>query len=304
MVTSESQPPAHDAAEDSEYGDPGEENARAAVLKWQPDDDKRVREMFPNTNEALLYVSSRPWPALEGVLCILFTSRSGSTFLAEEIGRRYAIGKIRESFNLPIVKEGGDTPAEGMRALVDRFREGPWFGAKAGRPGLVIAERCGFFDEYLGRTSFILLLRRDLVAQSVSMLKAKVTSRFHFAQAEKNAARSEDYSYDRIAKGVNIYSRGVGRIIAYARATRRPFRTIAYEDFANGDFRAVEAVCSEFGIPRRAQGSPYDGRQIEKIGDSINDEWCARFREDMDKKTRHQLNRQARRLDKLRTGGA
>ena len=302
MATSESQPPADDAAEDFPSGDLREENARAAALKWQHNDDERVREMFPNAEEASLYVSSRPWPALEGVLCILFTSRSGSTFLAEEIGRRYAIGKIRESFNLPIVKEGGDTPAEGMRTLVDRFREGPWFGAKAGRPGLVIAERCGFFDEYLGRTSFILLLRRDLVAQSVSMVKAKITSRFHFAQAEKSVARSGDYSYDRIAQGINIYSRGVGRIVAFARATGRPVRTLAYEDFANGDFRAVEAICGEFGIPQRVEGSPYDGRQIEKIGDSINEEWCSRFRKDMDKKTRRQLDRQAKRLDRLRNG--
>lgn len=59
---------------------------------------------------------------------------------------------------------------------------------------MIAAELCGFFDAYLRETSFIPLLRRDIVAQAVSCVKAKRTGQYHSTQKPMKAAftTSED----------------------------------------------------------------------------------------------------------------
>lgn len=252
----------------------------------RPDDELRAQDYFPDVDASELFDSSKAWPPLDGVLIILFTSRSGSTYLSEEIERRYATGKIRESFNLPNLRNrsrrhGSDSPAVILRRTIRRFRGKGWFAAKAGRPGLVIAEQSGFFDRYIDRTSFILLLRRDIVAQAVSVQKAHITARYHSRRSEETPAKESDYSYENIKHSMEVISRGVARLIAFAREAGQPLRTLVYEQFAAGEFGAVEKICDEFGIPRRTSAK-FKPRQIEKIGNELNIRWCARFRAEMD----------------------
>ncbi len=49
----------------------------------------------------LVAVGPLAWPPLERVLRVIFTSRSGSTLLARELQRAFAVGRIREALNPP-----------------------------------------------------------------------------------------------------------------------------------------------------------------------------------------------------------
>ncbi|MEO7025975.1 MAG: hypothetical protein ABI056_00300, partial [Caulobacteraceae bacterium] len=90
------------------------------------------------------------WPAVEGCLGVLFTSRTGSSYLARELAARYDIGRMEEAFNPHLV--------EGIAAAkVVRSYAGRWFSFKLGVPGIVGAELTGVIDEYLPKTSFIFL---------------------------------------------------------------------------------------------------------------------------------------------------
>ena len=269
----------------------GETNSRLAVLRKSLDDDADLRHYFPECGNDDPYVSYAPWPELQGCLGILFTSRSGSTFLSRELEKRYTFGLIRESFNFPVLRSRSrssqlKTPAAAMRYSVKQLQEAGWFGFKAGTPGLIVAERCGFIEYYLPLTRLILLIRQDLVAQAVSLAKAKASSIYHSGQRARKTELPVEYSFEKIKRAIQVIGKGVKRIDDYAQRSGRPCMRAYYEDFAKGDFHTIDEICREFGVPKRMQPPKREVQKIEKIGDRINDEWCARFRGEMDVETR------------------
>jgi LPS sulfotransferase NodH len=260
-------------------------DGRIAVLRGLYN-DKDAREYFPESRKADAYRSSAPWPELRGCLGILFTSRSGSTFLSRELEKRFAIGTVRESFNLPVLgaltrNTQLKTPAAAARYSIAQLQEDGWFGFKAGGPGLLVAERCGFVAHYLSRTVFILLLRRDIVAQAVSLAKAKSTTIYHSLQRGRKKPEPAIYSSEAIARAVQDIVRGSNRILQYVRMTERPFRKVYYEDFADGNFATIDRICGELGAPARTRPAMRRIQDVAKIGDHINEEWCTLFREQM-----------------------
>src|SRR5205814_1175295 len=165
-----------------------------------------------------------------------------STFLCREHEQIYEIGELGESLNPPQLRARAlrieeEYPSSALRYTIRHLMENGWFGFKAGNQAIVIAENSGFVSEYLQKTSFIMLFRRDLIAQSVSRVKAKMTSRFHFRQPERKAIGMGDYSQSQIGQSMYAILRSLKSLDAYVRATERPWTKIFYEDFSDGDFR-------------------------------------------------------------------
>jgi LPS sulfotransferase NodH len=231
--------------------------------------------------DALGEVRFAPWPQIDGCLAILFTSRSGSTYLARELECAFKIGRLRESLRPERVK--GQVGAQ----IVDGRRD-PWFSFKAGGHSVIAGELCGFFDAYLRETAFILLLRRDIVAQAVSCVKARQTGQYHSTQ---KAMRPGVYDGAKIAQYVSIISRGAQRLRLYAERSGRPWRPLVYEDFAGGDCTQATAACDALGVPRRRAGSKFRPMPVERIGDATNEAWAARFRGELDGSTRDLIER-------------
>lgn len=220
-----------------------------------------------------------PWPRIAGCLAILFTSRSGSTYLARELECAFAIGRLRESLNPSRIQ------GRSLAQIVESRRD-PWFSFKAGPDGVLAAELSGFSDAYLRQTSFVLLLRRDVVAQAVSCAKANQTRRWHSTQERMGVAV---YDKTKIAQYISLIVSGVDRLRHYARHTQRPWRPLIYEDFAEGDFTRAMNACDALGVPRRAARSPIRHKPVERIGDATNAAWAARFSEEMDGATRERI---------------
>lgn len=243
-------------------------------------------KMFPDAQIAgvdrkLGSIQMAPWPKLEGCLALLYTSRTGSTYLAREMETAFDIGRMRESLSPPRLA-GRDA------AQVVAGRQGAWFSFKADGPSVIAAELSGFFNAYLPVTSFVLLLRRDIVAQAVSGVKAKQTGRWHSNQK----SRSEPtYDAEKIARYITTVLTGINKLRCYAERSRRPWRSAVYEDFAEGDFGLVMAACDALGVPRRAAGAQIRPMPVERIGDATNEAWAAQFREEMDASTREVIER-------------
>jgi len=228
--------------------------------------DAHVRKIGRKLGE----VRTAPWPRIEGCLAVLFVSRAGSTFLARELECAFEIGRLRESLNPPLIRNRA-------AAQVVESRQDPWFSFKAGGNGVIAAELCGFFDAYLRETSFILLMRRDIVAQAVSRVKAKQTEQWHSTQLSKRVAV---YNGAKIAQGVKLIADGVERLRLYAEQSGRPWRSLVYEDFEHGDFTLAMAACDALGVPRRSADSAIRASPVERIGDAINEAWAERFRQE------------------------
>ena len=151
-------------------------------------------------------------PVIDGCLSVLFTSPASSTFLARELETVFDIGRMREAFNPNPMQ--GFAPAE----IVSR-RKGTWFSFKAGAPGLIAAELCGLFDTYLEKTAFILVLRRDIVAQAVCLQKTEHARQWHSTQRPQQGAI---YDGARIARSIENIAKGVDRLREYIKRARRP----------------------------------------------------------------------------------
>jgi LPS sulfotransferase NodH len=240
----------------------------------------QVLKSLKLTNE-VAPVSDEPWPEVEACLVVLFTARSGSTFLSRELEIAFEVGKMGETLN----------PSKQKKRTLQKViakRKGSWFSAKAGVPGVVSGEFCGFFDTYLDKISFMRLMRRDIVAQAVSTAKALQTRAWH---AHITPVAEAQYDTAVIADALVKIDRNVMLLRQYAQLTGRPCLPLIYEDFAYGDLTPALATGDALGVPRHKSEEGVVARPVQKMGDATNDAWIARFNEEMDSASRECIAR-------------
>jgi LPS sulfotransferase NodH len=236
-------------------------------------DRKILRDIGP--------ISEEPWPEVEGCLVVLFTARSGSTFLTRELEIAFDVGKMGETLNPPKVKK------RPLQKAIPKLK-GEWFSAKAGVPGVVSGELCGFFDRYIHKTSFIRLIRKDIVAQAVSTAKAVQTRAWHEINTPVAEAR---YDGAIIADAIVKIERNVAQLRQYAHLTGRPCLPLIYEDFANGDLTPALKAGDALGAPRHKSEEGVVPRPVQRVGDATNEAWIARFTDEMDSNVRDCISR-------------
>ncbi len=212
---------------------------------------------------------------------VLFTARSGSTYLTRELEYTYDLGRMGETLNPAQVK---NRPV----AKIVAARKKQWFGFKAGVQGVVAGELYGFFDAYLEKTVFMRLVRRDIVAQAISFKKASQTGQWH---AHNQAERVPEYDGASITKSIKKIVASAEHLRLYAERAGRPCRTVFYEDFAQGDFAGVLAAADALGVPRRPPEADAEHRPVERMSDQTNETWRARFTEEMNSRTRDMIDR-------------
>ncbi len=230
------------------------------------------------------------WPALEGCLAVLCASRSGSTLLCREIESRYRFRRINESLRLDRLAKLAATKslASVEASIAETVRmdsEAGWFGFKAGAEALLVGETSGFLPANLDRFRLILLVRRDLVAQAVSLTKAQQTTIWHSNQIAKRAPEDTHYSAAQLAQSLRRVLAALETLRLYAKAARVPSARLFYEDFAEGDPSTIGAACDGLALPRRNARRTVPWRQVARIGDAVNLEWAGRFTADMDSET-------------------
>lgn len=223
-----------------------------------------------------------PWPPIEGCLGVLFTSRTGSSYLARQLAARFDIGRMEECLNPHLVD--GIAAAKIVRSFAGR-----WFSFKLGVPGIISAELTGAIDQYLDQSCFILLLRRNIVAQAVSLVKANQTGVWH--SIHPPSATEPVYDGGKIGQSVRIISSGVASLADYLAKTGRPWRKLAYEDFADGDLSAAVAVCEGFGVPAVDPDKAPRLPPLEKTTDAVNEAWIDRFMQNVEPKVQDAIDR-------------
>ena len=222
------------------------------------------------------------WPRFKSCLAMLFIARSGSSFLSKELEKYYNIGKMGEHLNKHDKIKSGAIQARFAKRQTDR-----WFSFKGGYRGVTAAEVTGLMDQTLSRTYFLRLLRRDAVAQAVSMVKAQQSQQWDKTEPKKadpeyNLAHLE-YAVARIVSGAEV-------LRVYAARTGRPSQKVIYEDVSGGDLTTALAACDALGIPRRRR-PPTTVRTIERMPREGAEEWGERFKVEMGPKTREWLDK-------------
>lgn len=239
-------------------------------------------ELFPpnHVSAALAQVDAAAagdWPEVN-CLAILFTSRSGSTHLGREITRRFEIGRIGESLGAPrLDREGGGAAA--LKRIIAMDAWNGWFGLKTGIGGLIVGEAMGFLPAARARTTFILLIRRDIVAQAVSIVKARQTGRW-LSSALASPTVQPIFTNAGIAEQVAVIGGATPLLQRYLDRVERPWLPLAYEDFQGEDKSPVGLVCRALGLPERDEPVTTARPPVEKTFDEVNADWVTRFRPD------------------------
>lgn len=242
-------------------------------------------QIVPNT-EALSGLLAAPAPGLQYL--VLFTPRSGSSWLTELLSTNPGFGQPGEWFNDSLVPDiarhfGVDNIYDYVGAVTRTMCDPQTrvFGAEITFFQLeVMRQLVDFFQHFpLHRTKLFYLNRRDIIAQAVSLYRAVKSGVFHAADATDDAA-SVPYDADQIAHWLTHIRRqelGVEALIEEAGVTVERLR---YEDMmAEEPARVVDR------FSRVLHGADY-GREViapaahKKLRSHETSAWIERFEAD------------------------
>jgi LPS sulfotransferase NodH len=223
---------------------------------------------------------------------ILYISRSGSTWLADLLSRQGDLGKPREYLNLDMIArfaaEMNANTLPDYFAMLGRKRAtaNRVFGLKVGWAQLELLAGEGVADEFLASHTCIYLRRRNLVAQAVSLYKARLSRAYQRRRTDTPEVRK---AFDDANARVTYDADGIGRYLKeivhgeqvveamIASAGAAPVRFL-YEDIIAADPGAMVEVVHRLvvGISRTRQ--PIRPSNIEPSRSALNLEYENRFR--------------------------
>ncbi len=212
---------------------------------------------------------------------ILFASRVGSTYAGQLLANTPYFDQVSESFNPPALlgartDQGLADDGEALQWMIRNRGTARAFGVKCGEAGLFSAWHLGFLDAAFDRTKILLLERRDIVAQAVSIFRARLSGRFHSPQAIRQEVRAEQYDRDAISSHIAVIERIYDALRTFLAETGKEYRHIYYEDMCADPAGFVQSVCRDLDLPPTPG---FDGKVGVKIlRDEINEAWVERYR--------------------------
>lgn len=237
---------------------------------------------------------AKPWPKLKGVVMVACTSRTGSTFVSRHAERAFDVHRVGESLN-PIHLQmrrdlwGKNTLQGTLQEHIERRSSAGWYMFKAGGVGLANAVRIGFFDAYLDIIKPIFLLRRDILAQSLSLFFAQETRKFHSTDISVRQLSDQDYDFARIEQLMMTILRG-NLILAQA-LTSLPSTpgTLLYEDFRNGDTSCLDQLLIQAGLPVKTSPAASSRKQVKRGTHDLTSRFRERFINEMGVRARNAI---------------
>jgi trehalose 2-sulfotransferase len=221
---------------------------------------------------------------------ILFTARSGSTFLTHEISATKALSVPNEWFSWLYVREdmekNGGTPVDFIRRLVtSKKSEAGIFGVETNRLMLELFEDLLPVQKlFPRRLRWFFLRRRNVVAQSISNYLADKSRVFHSYQIDSHNTdkiAAVPYDGDELKKYIlNFIKEEQWAINRLASMRVLPFN-LFYEDIVSNPKPAAMAIANVMGV---WLPDSYMNQNIEnpmkKISGQKSQDFEYRFREE------------------------
>lgn|GEM_PF-5202213 len=182
-------------------------------------------------------------------ICFLFMSRSGSTFLVEKLNQTGLMGEILEHMNAYKINEGkkkwGVTSMrEYIRKTVKKTKtENGVFAFKCHMDGLAPLAQIGELPDNLHEWKFITIYRRDTIAQTISLARAKATGVWHDrGKGVKVGMPEEATEMKELKRNYEIILRKQGAIERFMLHHNITPLRLCYEDFASDQVDALRQI--------------------------------------------------------------
>jgi LPS sulfotransferase NodH len=214
---------------------------------------------------------------------ILFTARSGSTWLSSVLAATKRLGAPDEFINpdfLPAVARATNarTADELFASLIRRRKSANLvFGMEARHIDIELIGIDAFGRAFGGRTVFFHLWRDNLVAQGVSLYRAIETGRYHAGDGA--AAWVPPYDADRLLDWIAHVADTENRNVRLLQILQAPARHLVYETMVQQRRQTVELFAHALAVPFEPGefAAPLDG-ELVKLGDDWNLQAEARLR--------------------------
>ncbi len=213
-------------------------------------------------------------------LFICFTNRCGSNYLAHLIASTGVLNVAEEMFNASTVQEHAQR--EGFRSLNEyinflgrRLNMSGWLTAKLGLEQLVMLTEAGILDEILGRSRFILIERRDRVAQAVSRSIAAQNLQWTSEQAAAIPDEALVYSSEWIARQVAVVEFHNHAFYRFFASNGLAPRHIAYEALMQSPQAHLADIGTWLGFDHFT-GNP-EALRIGRQESAIKQAWQAQY---------------------------
>jgi LPS sulfotransferase NodH len=224
----------------------------------------------------------------EGVskkLGILFTSRSGSTFLSHYLTETGLFGSIQEHLSAPAIqraveKDGVKDMRAYVRQMVARAKgDSGVFAFKGTIQSLVPLAQIGELPDNINDWCWIFIDREDTVAQAVSLFRARRTGRWHSKGTRRRKLPTPRYDFDAILRCYNHTLRMAGMIESFfSRHRIQPLR-LSYEKFQSDPFGALAKSADRIGIEiSQDQMTKWNNQEFKILRNAGTARYVERFR--------------------------
>lgn len=215
---------------------------------------------------------------------IIFTPRSGSTWVASVLSSTDRLGYPDEYLNPEFVKQSAlATNTRDPRELIDMLRRvrktgNGVFGLKVRAVDVQLLGEADFFDSMPSASRYFLLLRKNIIAQGISLYRATATSWFH---STGNYTAPPAYDRTAIHSWVNdLLGNEKANIMLLQRHAIKPSAVLYYEDLIGDRIDVIQRFARELEVAVPDGVLRNVARDPQKIGDRWNEESERQFRHD------------------------
>ena len=189
-------------------------------------------------------------------ICFLFMSRSGSTFLMEKLNQTGLVGTTLEHMNAYKINNGKekwgiDSIRDYVRKTVETTKtDNGVFSFKGHLDGLVPLAQIGELPDRINEWKFVTIYRRDVVAQTISLARAKATGVWHNRSGKpKNVGFPDEATYMKeLRRNYNIIIRKQAAIERFMLMHSITPLRLCYEDFCENQIDAMRQIFEHIEI--------------------------------------------------------
>jgi len=220
-------------------------------------------------------------PLLGRGAIMLFTNRSGSNYLAELLHATGAFSEFGEGLiGETVVRRSRRLGIDSMRdymVWLKRTKKGPIFGIKASAQQAAMLYRFRIIENMFSSVDWIVMRRRDAVAQAVSLSIAQQTKVWTSRQAGNG--NTAVYDFNHISKALRAVSLGDAMNMQLLSILQCGFHEVYYEDLVESPGAALNGIRTRFGLDFADPAFPEGG--LKKQSNQMNREFKQRYLEEL-----------------------
>jgi len=232
---------------------------------------------------------------VQRLFAMLFSSRAGSTWLGQLLGSTGHMNALREEtrpnrLSRAANELGYKDLAETLEQVMSQSAVNGLYSFKAGNGGLIPLIYSGAYEAYRNDLKIVLLYRRDVIAQAVSIQRAKLSGRWHShigAQTRaEHVVEGSEYDYAAIRDSVATIAKSNTHLREFAINNGHHHIELYYEDVIPDPLGTVRSILTFLDLDASSLEDASAKTQV--LRDAISKEWKERFRTDLARNPRDQ----------------